>query len=257
MRRRERPLARWNEALTNLAWWLRAQRQHSGLSYQEMASRTAFSASTLSRAANAQSLPRQAVVEAYARACGADVARARRLWRQAHRDLLHQSEPVGAPRPELADSFAELHKAMLALRQRAGNPSLKELERRAGANGELPHSTLHRILNKVAVPHLRHVQAFARACGEDEAAVEVWTAAWERAKFQCDRRAYEPVPLSALRRPALLSQEEAALVHNRVVDEWAIKGNRERLYMQRSVSRSLHVETEGRDGWRVTARAKL
>ncbi|MBO8189186.1 helix-turn-helix domain-containing protein [Streptomyces spirodelae] len=191
MGRSDGPLCTENDSVADLARWLREQRQRAQLSYEEMAALTPFSASTLSRAAKGHGVPRQAVVEAYARACDADVRRARNLWRMARREVLQEGPPAfRAFRPEIVSTFADLHTAMLALRQWSGSPSLKELEVRAGDNGELPHSTLHRVLRGESLPHRHHVLAFVRACGESGAAAQQWAAAWDRAQRDTRRETF-------------------------------------------------------------------
>ncbi|WP_331748911.1 DNA sulfur modification protein DndB [Streptomyces chartreusis] len=170
--------------LAALAVWLRAQRQRAGLTYQQMAQRTGYAHSTLSRAAGGSRIPRLRVAEAYARACRADLAEVRRLWRRARQSCV-QAFPGGMPiagvRPEYVSDFAGLHAAMITLRRSIGVPSLRELTRRAGEHGELPHSTLHRVVSQQAIPSRRHVVAFVKACGVSGTAVQEWTAAWDRA----------------------------------------------------------------------------
>lgn len=128
-------------------------------------------------------------------------------------------------------SFAELHLAMCELRRRAGNPSLRELQNRAGQNGELPHSTLGRILRRETVPHLRHVIEFAAACGEDAKALTTWAAAWENARFAQESvvlpsragAAFENFYERAQRRrerPRLRTQDETAVAHAYVLDRF-------------------------------------
>ncbi|WP_149561528.1 helix-turn-helix domain-containing protein [Streptomyces cacaoi] len=227
MGRPERPLT--TSPNVRLAQWLRTQRRRAGLTYQQLARQTSWSASTLSRAADGRRTPRWPVVAAYASGCSADIAEARRLWRRASAST---SRPVRAVRPELVQSFAELHLAMCELRRRAGNPSLREIQNRAGKNGELPHSTLGRILRREAIPHLRHVIAFAAACGEDAKALTTWAAAWENARFaqEIEVLPYSRPPMAFEHfyervqrrrdRPRLRTQDETAVVHALVVDRF-------------------------------------
>ncbi|WP_405879937.1 XRE family transcriptional regulator [Streptomyces sp. NBC_01136] len=77
-----------------LAGALRDLRAASGLpTYRQMAARTHYSASVLSRAARGSQLPSLAVVKAFAEACGADPGPYEQRWRQA-RQALHADEPA-------------------------------------------------------------------------------------------------------------------------------------------------------------------
>ncbi|MEV0368391.1 DNA sulfur modification protein DndB [Streptomyces sp. NPDC050636] len=171
-------------ALRSLALWLRAQRQRADLTYQQMAEVTEYTHSTLSRAANGRRVPRLEVVDAYARACDADVSEARRLWRKARQASVHAlpgAPDTAAMRPEYVSNFAELHTAMTGVHRSAGMPSLRELARRAGNHGELPRSTLHSILRQQAIPSRQHLLAFVKACGVSGQATQEWASAWDRA----------------------------------------------------------------------------
>jgi transcriptional regulator with XRE-family HTH domain len=183
MGRREKPVGAGSEkAVKALALWLREQRQRAGLTYQQMADRTEYTRQTLSRAASGHSLPSQRVAEAYARVCGADPLHARRLWLRARQATVRTKlgDTTGI-RPEYVQNFADLHTAMRELWLKAGAPPLRELERRAGDHGQLPHSSLSLILRQRALPQRRHLKAFVTACGVPDRAVGAWEAAWERA----------------------------------------------------------------------------
>ncbi|MFJ6140510.1 helix-turn-helix domain-containing protein [Kitasatospora sp. NPDC092286] len=208
MGRRERAVAADTRELGALATWLREQRQRSGnITYKAMAEQTTYAPSMLSRAASGDSVPSLKVVEEYVRICGSDPRTARRYWRAARcaeqkrirlqQELANLSSErvVGvlavslsaylATRPQLIDSFGQLRWAMTELRAKEGQPSLAELQKRAGrrenGSNRLPASSLGAILRLQAVPRREHVTAFAQAMGVSEAMVEEWGAAWDRA----------------------------------------------------------------------------
>jgi transcriptional regulator with XRE-family HTH domain len=187
MGRREKPIGACNKELSVLALWLRAQRQHANLTYAQLAKRTGFSPATLSRATKGTRVPSCSVVQAFAEGCGADPEKARSLWKKA-RCAAQQVQKYSAPRPEYVRNFADLHAAMTELRRKAGNPSLRELERNAGQHSELPRSSLSRVLRKQAVPSRDLLKAFVRACGVlGTAQHRAWEAAWSRADEERNR----------------------------------------------------------------------
>ncbi|MER6350771.1 helix-turn-helix domain-containing protein [Streptomyces sp. NPDC001634] len=80
-----------------LATALRDLRAASGLpTYRQMAARTHYSASVLSRAARGCQLPSLPVVKAFAEACGVDPGPYEQRWRQAHK-ALNADEPADEP----------------------------------------------------------------------------------------------------------------------------------------------------------------
>ncbi|WP_051798517.1 helix-turn-helix domain-containing protein [Streptomyces sp. NRRL S-337] len=185
MCRRQNPLTTSNKALYDLQQWLRDQRMHTGQSYRALSLRAGCHATTLQRAASGESVPKLQTVLNYARACDASPEEARRLWKRAryeHTRLLRGGRTVPAPRPELIRDFADLSAALRDLYEKAGSPSLRTLEQRAGQFGVLPRSTAHRIVTKQAMPHSRQqFQAYLRACEVCEPEWPAWEAAWTRA----------------------------------------------------------------------------
>ncbi|MFK8909942.1 helix-turn-helix domain-containing protein, partial [Streptomyces sp. YS-3] len=205
MGRREKAVTADTRQSAALARWLREQRKRCGLTYAAMAFRidNDVTASALSRAASGNSVPSLRVIEAYAAACDADVGEARRLWKSARhaeqrrrlrdtssaddlqdRDLADKLDRVMTPHPEVIDTFAQLRRAMVQLRASEGQPSLEELQRRAGpapGGGHLlPKSSLNAILRGQAVPLRRHITALTRALGASEWRVAEWERAWDR-----------------------------------------------------------------------------
>ncbi|MFC8980991.1 helix-turn-helix domain-containing protein [Streptomyces sp. NPDC057411] len=216
MGRRENAVAAGSRQLEALALWLRAQRQRQGITYAAMAQRInhEFTASILSRAASGKGIPTRQVVEAYARACGADPADGRRLWkaaryaaqaqrRQGTEGFQDLADKLGQAlsHPKLIETEGQLRRAMVQLRARDGQPSLAELQRRAGLDSEgrhrLPKSSLGAVLRGDAVPTRQHVVAFAEAMGMSRRKVEEWEHAWDRVVGE------EGPPPPVLPRPAL------------------------------------------------------
>jgi len=88
MGRPERPLDPADGPVQKLAQELRELRRTAGSpSYRTMAKDAGFSVTTLSQAAAGERLPSLAVLQAYARACGADPAEWERRWKEADADL--------------------------------------------------------------------------------------------------------------------------------------------------------------------------
>lgn len=88
------------------------------------------------------------------------------------------------PCPLLARTVPDLVEAMWALRDWAGNPSYRRLERRAeslerkaGTVRALPHATLHRVMTRYRMPRLELLELFVKACGA-EAHWDEWRRAW-------------------------------------------------------------------------------
>lgn len=194
MGRREKPIGECSKSLYALAWWLRAAREGAGLTYNDLASRTVYSADTLARAAAGKSVPRRVeVVVAFAEACGADPREASRLWKKARLEESRARNVVeGRERPldiSYVKTFAELHTAIIDLYQRQGSPSYRELVTRAG-NRRLSTSTISRVLRRKTVPSRTFLLAFVAACGVTQ--VHPWEAAWQRANE--DRRPGRRVP---------------------------------------------------------------
>lgn len=202
MGRRENAVVAETRALEVLALWLRAQRRRPGgatLTYAAMAQNIDYevTASMLSRAASGCSVPTWRVVEAYARACGADVTEARRLWkaaRAAEQERRRQRSPEYADlavkldkalsHPRFIESPGQLRRAMVQLRAHEGQPSLAELQKRAGKTPDgrhrLPKSSLSAVLRGEAIPTRGHVTAFTQALGLLRRRVSEWERAWDR-----------------------------------------------------------------------------
>ncbi|MER5852895.1 helix-turn-helix transcriptional regulator [Streptomyces sp. NPDC002012] len=225
MGRRENAVAAATRQSEALALWLRAQRDRQGLNYAAMARviEYEFTASMLSRAASGRTVPSRKAVEAYARACNADLGEARRLWKAARsaeqsrrgRELTPDGFQDLAAKlgralahPEVIEDYGQLRRAMVQLRAREGQPSLGELQERAGrmpdgVHHRLPKSSLSAILRGESVPLRRHVTAFAEAMGASRRKVAEWERAWDRVSGRDEPQAVMPA------RPALVDPQPA------------------------------------------------
>ncbi len=201
MGRSEKPITTSNRALAELAQWLRRQRTAHGLTYAQLAARTGRHATTLQRAASAASVPTADIVEAYARGCGASVEEALQLRLRARQEHLRTAGRDRQPlAPEAVTDAPGLAAALRGLHHEAGGPSMREMERRAGGFGRLPHTTVHRILNGQTGP--RDAQQFATfltVCEVPTGARLPWVDAWRRVygnaqPADAPTRAEEPSP---------------------------------------------------------------
>lgn len=172
-----------NRALADLARWLREQRARSGRTYRELATRTKCTATTLQRAASGDSVPTRTTVLSYARACDASSETALVLWKAArYEEVVGRRRRRPAPKPEAIWDVPELIEALVDLYRRAGAPSVRLMEARAGGYGVLPRSAAHRIVTRQLIPRNRsQFVGFLVACEVPEADWDVWTTAWSRA----------------------------------------------------------------------------
>lgn len=186
MCRPEKPLTTSNKALRELQEWLRDQRSRTGQGYRALAVRAGCHATTLQRAACGETVPKLQTVLNYARACDASPEEARVLWRRARYEATRRargSRGQSVPRSDYIRDFVDLSAALQDLYEKAGSPTLRTMEQRAGAYGVLSRSTAHRIVTKQAVPHnLEQLQAYLRACEVPEVEWPSWEAAWTRAR---------------------------------------------------------------------------
>lgn len=89
--------------------------------------------------------------------------------------------PLVGPNPQEANSIEEFVDQLRLLRAWAGNPTLRELEKRA-ETGKLPRSSISDMLRGTGrLPKLDLVAEFVKAC-RAEAALPAWIAAWHRLK---------------------------------------------------------------------------
>ncbi|MFD7407757.1 helix-turn-helix domain-containing protein [Streptomyces sp. NPDC059866] len=223
MGRPEKPITTPNRSLGRLAIWLRSHRRQAGLSYQQLAERTVYSSVTLSRATTGEKIPRLPVVEAFARACGGNVAHARELWREARWEEHRTSEVVRTRPPKLSavKDPEDMIAALQYLYYRSGAMPIEEIERRAGGGGLLPHTTLHRMVLGQTMLQLEQLVAFLNVCDVHEqergAWLKAWTRAWRRRESEKEMRVparpapndlplYDPRHIEEALNPPLIEQ---------------------------------------------------
>ncbi|WP_395295241.1 helix-turn-helix domain-containing protein [Kitasatospora hibisci] len=186
MGRRENPIGAQSESLRALANWLRCQRESAKLSYEKLATLTSYGDDTLRRAASGKKIPRLAVVQEFAKACGSDTSEAERLWKLARSENVISPAKKQLPAVHISyvESFSDLHAALVDLHRRDGCRSYRELAIRAGGYGRLSISTLSRVFNRQNPPSREFVVAFARTCGVRGPTLKSWEMAWERANAE-------------------------------------------------------------------------
>jgi exopolysaccharide biosynthesis polyprenyl glycosylphosphotransferase len=206
--RPEQPLPEYASGpLPQLARELRQRR--GTVPYRELADRTGLSAATLRAAARGEHLPSWAVTRAFIAACGGDESTARRLWERA---CAAEGRPVPAsapsappvPNPGEVKNAAGLVSMLQDLRLWAGDPSLSELNKRAGGHNLLPPSTVSDMLRSQRLPRLELLSAFVHACGLDDAQAAAWERSWAELREQdlvlassLDNEAAPPRPVAS------------------------------------------------------------
>ncbi|MGW4034563.1 helix-turn-helix domain-containing protein [Streptomyces sp. NPDC004838] len=183
---------------TKLVVLLAVLKDHCGLTFAELAARTAdledttaVSASTLKRAAAPRTVPQEHVVTAYVRACGAtpeDERDALKLWRAARAEDRGILATLQAPSVTSIRTHADLAAALAAAYERAGAPPLRVVQDRATtdeADGALllPLTTAWRITRREGQGPVNWTQceAFLRACGINPRRMRPWQEAFTRA----------------------------------------------------------------------------
>lgn len=165
-----------------LATALRELRTQAGLTYAELAAVTGISQATLKRAASGRVVPPYENIGVIARACGSVPGAFYRLWlaaRVADRGRLAGLRRPGAP--ELVTTRGAVSEAMEYFYERAGAPSLRRLQERAGGAHLLAVSSAARIVNREALPASRQqCVAFLSACGLTDRLADRWATAYER-----------------------------------------------------------------------------
>lgn len=192
-----------------LAEQLRAMRHVAGLSYEELAARTQWSAAHLKRAASGRVLPGIEIVVSYAWECAKECVRDDV---EHHVDLhlvgaaltLHARAVCAVdrarrrargssvvPKPELARDIADLSGALRDAWARGGRPSARQMEKQS--EGQLPRSTANVIANGHTVPKdLRQFVAFLEACVVSDRSFPAWFRAWFKVRgVPANAKAYD------------------------------------------------------------------
>jgi OmpA-OmpF porin, OOP family len=180
--RPERPLATTAGPLAELAAELRHLR--GAQTYRALADKTDLSPATLRTATAGERLPTWKVTLVFAAACGGDEDKVRKLWEEASA-AVGRPVPVSGrpaeppvPRPKEVANAAQLVDMMKRLRTWSGDPSLADLNRRAGGHNLLPPSTVSDMLRSQKLPRLELVSAYVRACGLADDQITAWEQAW-------------------------------------------------------------------------------
>ncbi|GAA3660302.1 helix-turn-helix domain-containing protein [Streptomyces chitinivorans] len=212
MGRRENPVDHTAPHRGRLAEYLRQHRRRAGLTYQELQERTGLSQATLKRAASGTVLPKQDVAETYVSGCGGAeeaVQEVRELWRAARIEKRGRPSPLRALRPELVSDAGDLSKALVALWERVGAPSPRQMRERSGIPAALPVSSCYLIVGRQALPaDATQLRAFLLGCGvpEDQ------HGPWERALEKVKRRSSSSSEVDRLALTGLGKTLEAGLV---------------------------------------------
>ncbi|MER5347840.1 helix-turn-helix transcriptional regulator [Streptomyces mirabilis] len=190
MARPEAPVDHTVPELGELAELLRSLRRRASLTYTELASRTAFSAATLKRAAGGRALPDVLVAFGYALACeivpghlsnDEELKGVLLQWQKARRAVSKAQQASRrasvVPKPQLVRDEADLSGALRDAWARAGRPSTRAMEK--ASNGQVPRSTASVISSAHSVPRdFRQYVAYLRACEIKGQALAPWIRAW-------------------------------------------------------------------------------
>lgn len=190
MGRPRKPVRNKERASGKLAEYLRLGQKGAGLTLRQVAEKTAYGSTTLQRAVSGAVVPTLPVVMAFARTCEIDTEEVYSLWLRARAErnrFLRGTQYGNAPHVELVRDRADLGAALLALHERHGCPSVRDMEKRAEQRrsefGGLSRSSAHRIIQRKSVPTSKEqLMAFLVGCGCPEDEHRAWVRAWLRAR---------------------------------------------------------------------------
>ncbi|WP_051767583.1 hypothetical protein [Streptomyces sp. NRRL S-37] len=174
-------------------------KHRSRLTYAQLAARAAgledtdaVAVSTLKRAVDPRTVPKEHVVTAFVRACGAaieDEHDVLKVWRAARAEDRGILAALRAPSVSATRTRADFRAALVAAYERAGAPPLRVLQHRAGtdeADGALllPLTTAWRITRREGQGPANWTQceAFLRGCGIHPRRMGPWQDAWTRTR---------------------------------------------------------------------------
>lgn len=190
MGRRPKPITTDLPALAELAQRLRALRESTGLTFDQLAKAGGqVSSATLKRAASGDSIPEARTISEFVAACGggpetlAPLLKLRVAARIQERGVLKSLRP---PRIDLIGDRRDLSIALEYVYEAAGAPSYREIRDRSGDPFGLSVSTVGRIVTRQSLPvDERQLLAFLHGCGvhDHDAA---WRTAWEKASRAVD-----------------------------------------------------------------------
>jgi hypothetical protein len=191
--RPELPVDRLVPACAELASFLRARREITGLTYRTMAYIVGGtpSAATFERAAAGTTVPAWETVERFVEVTATEkehfvgelrraVTRARQLWICARRATRASYYVHVAPNPELISTKADFSRKLRDQHVWGGCPSPGEMEKAAGI-GVLPSTTARRIIKGRALPVTPdQALAFLLACNAEVTSLKHWLQAAAR-----------------------------------------------------------------------------
>ncbi|MFB8760695.1 hypothetical protein [Streptomyces nigra] len=209
---------------------LAALKVRSRLTYAQMAARTAgledtdaVPTTTLKRALDPHAVPKEYVVTAFVRACGAAIEEERdvlKVWRAARAEDRGILAALRAPSVSATRTRADFRAALVAAYERAGAPPLRVLQDRAGTDevdGDvlLPRTTAWRITRREGQGPVSWTQceAFLRGCGIHPRHMGPWLDAWKRTRT-LPRAELGPTAADVRRtarvRPVIITRDDAA-----------------------------------------------
>ncbi|MER6354631.1 helix-turn-helix domain-containing protein [Streptomyces sp. NPDC001634] len=165
-----------------LAEELRRGRRQRGLTRPELAQKIDRSIATVQRAEAGHVRPPWPVVQAIAEACRLDLATVEALWKEA---CAPAPDRVDAPHLKLVHTPADLAAALRGAWLENGEPSVRQMERRAEARASeftpLSRMSAWRIRErKQPTASLRQLHAYLVACDVRDEVFPAWTEAWIR-----------------------------------------------------------------------------
>ncbi|MGW6861774.1 helix-turn-helix domain-containing protein [Streptomyces xanthophaeus] len=190
MGRTSKPIATTLPALAELAQRLRALRESTGLTFDQLAKTSGqVSSATLKRAASGNTIPEAKTITEFVTACGAGhdvlvlMLALRVEARIQERGVLKTLRP---PRIDLIGDRRDLSIALQYVYEAAGAPSYREIRDQSGDPFALSVSTVGRIVTRQSLPFdERQLLAFLHGCGafDHDAA---WHKAWEKVSRAVD-----------------------------------------------------------------------
>ncbi|NEW75372.1 hypothetical protein [Streptomyces rhizosphaericus] len=209
---------------------LAALKVRSRLTYAQLAARTAeledtdvVPLTTLKRALDPRTVPKEHVVTAFVRACGATIEEegdVLKVWRAARAEDRGILATLRAPSVSATRTRADFRAALVAAYERAGAPPLRVLQDRAGTDevdGDvlLPLTTAWRITRREGQGPVNWTQceAFLRGCGIHPRRMGPWLDAWKRTRT-LPRAKLGPTAADVRRttrvRPVIITSDDAA-----------------------------------------------
>lgn len=151
MGRKENPVVRDVPAVGRLADFQRTWRAAAGLTYEDLAHATGWSAAALRNAASGHRPPRRDVVRDAVTHCGGPGEEVIDLWKEArYRQRLADTPRPQAPAAPLVRTHGDLAALIRELYELDGAPSMAEMEERT--DRRLGHSAAHRIVTRKIIP---------------------------------------------------------------------------------------------------------